>query len=352
MSNQTILYKLDAANKVREWCCWTEDNTLIIRFGLLNGQKVFERTELSSPQRAEEEAKRCIRKQQERKGYTSHIPTSRELRPMLAHRFQEHSSKLPELVIIQPKLNGYRCLGTKFRMETRTTLSLPSFPQVQHCLNMLPEDIILDGELYNHNTRFQSIMKSRTSIPTKDSLFTEYHVFDCVEDMPYIKRRVLLSEVIMELMDKYQKNPFIAYDQPIPFPLQTVPSTSAKVTDAAKYLDKYLSERYEGIMLRDPQAHYEIDVRSYSLQKYKLRESDYFKIVDIIPAPRRSKEGLMVCIMPNGVTFKSAIKGSQVQREMALRYPMNYIGKFAFVEYAEISVDGKPIQGVGRLQDV
>ncbi len=169
--------------------------------------------DLSSPQEAEEAARRRITKQISRRGYTEHLPTSRILRPMLAHRFQDHASKLPEKVIMQPKLEGYRCLGSKNSMLTRTNSPLPAFPQIAHCLSFLPDDIILDGEIYNHGTRFQTIMKSRRDMHSEDSLAMEYHVYDCVEpSMPYSSRRVLISEVVLEMMDQYEKSPFLHMD--------------------------------------------------------------------------------------------------------------------------------------------
>lgn len=347
---QTILYKLDSNNNMREWCCWTENTTLIIRYGLLNGQKVFEQLDYSNPGLAQEHARRRITKQLDRRGYTREIPTSRQLRPMLAHTYQKHGHKLPENIIIQPKLEGYRSLGTSKKMITRTKATLPAFPHIEHCLKFLPEDIVLDGEIYNHGSRFQSIMKSRSNLMTQDSLMMEYHVFDCVEpSMPYHARRVLVSEIVMELMDQYEKKPFTTAFGVCPFPIQAVQTNAAKLHEIPFYMEKYTKDKYEGIMIRDPNAHYEIDTRSYGMLKYKERDEDYYKVVDVVPGPKRKAEGVLVCVTSQGRSFRCTIKGTQTDRERALRFPSNWVGKYVIVEYRGFTDDDLPKEAVARL---
>lgn len=340
------LYKLDCNNNVREWVCWNEDNILHIRYGLLNGKKVFERQVLPSPEDAEEQVRRRTEKQLNRKGYHKTIPKSRTLMPMLAHRYQKHADKLPEKVLIQPKLNGYRCLGSKTKMQSRTNTKLPAFPHIQHCLSLMSEDFILDGELYNHGSRFQSIMKSRTHLATEDSLMIEYHVFDCVEDLPYHQRRVIVSELMIELQDRYEKKPYIAYQRPVPFPILPVPTTLINVSEIETYHTKYEADGYEGIMIRNPDAHYEIDTRSYNLLKYKKREQEFYKIVDVIPGPRRKEHAVFVCELPNKRTFNCTPKADAYTKVLYLKTPALVLGKFAKVEFQGETDDGLPSHAV------
>jgi ATP-dependent DNA ligase len=342
------LYKLDCNGKVREWTCWTEDSNLIIRFGLLNGSKVFERYTLASPQEAEVQAERRCTKQMKRRGYIETIPTSKPFGPMLAHTFQDHNHHMPDKVIFQPKFDGFRCIGSKVKMTTRTNVELPAFPHIQYALSFLPEDILLDGELYVHESRFQRIMKSRRSIASQDSLFIQYHVYDCVEEnLSYNDRRILISEVIIEMMDEYEKKPFVAGGFPIPFPIQSVRSVYGDKSETQKYHDLWKGENYEGVMIRNPDATYDIDTRSYALQKYKMADKDYFKIVDVIASPKRKNEGVLVCKTTKGVTFKCTIAGTKVMKEQALRNPLFFVGKFMLIEYRGISEEGKPTHAVG-----
>lgn len=343
---QTILYKLDSTGNIREWCCWTEDNKIFIRYGRLNGEKIFEKQELPTHQEASEHARRRIRKQKERKGYTEKIPTKRVLMPMLAHRFQDHALKLPENVLCQPKLNGYRCLGSSSKMHTRTNVGLPAFPHIQYCLSLLSDEYTLDGEIYNHNTRLQRIMKSRSAFPTQESFAMEYHIYDIVEEIPYSQRRVIIADLMIDLQEKYEKSPFFAYKQPLPFPLMTVRSYSAKREEVQNYHDKFVAAGYEGAIIRNPEGIYEIDTRSYDLQKYKEREQEYYKIIDVIPGKKRNKEGVFVCQMADGTSFDCTPKATRYTKLLYLQNPLMVVGKYALVEYESINESGKPSQAV------
>lgn len=352
---KTTLYKLDSNNQVREWSCWAEEDPnnrgkflVIIRYGLMIGQQIFEKYQFDTEELANTESKRRIRKQIQRKGYTDHIPTSRPLRPMLAHTYQDHYGKMPETVVFQPKLDGYRCLGSKTRMETRTAVMLPAFPHIQYTLSLLPEDTILDGELYMHNMRFQQIMKSRTHTPIMDFHAIEYHVFDCVEpSLTFSERRVTLAETIMDLMAAYDKKPYFVNGQLVPFPILPVKTFVGKLSETENYFNKFISEQYEGVMLRDPNSHYELDCRSYGLLKYKKREFDYFKIVDVIPGKRSKSEGVLVCKTDKGITFNCTFATTAAQKSLILAKPNLVLGRFIKVEYLGWTDDNKPRNAQG-----
>ena len=84
-TTQTLLYKMDSRNKIREWCIWTELNKVIIRHGETNASKTFETITCDSIDDAIVQADRRIAKQKDRRGYTTHIPITKPLLPMLAN---------------------------------------------------------------------------------------------------------------------------------------------------------------------------------------------------------------------------------------------------------------------------
>lgn len=352
---KTTLFKLDSNNNVREWSCWTEEDPsnrgkflVLIRYGLMVGKQVFEKYLYDTEELATTEAKRRIRKQRERRGYTDDIPTTRPFKPMLAHMYQDHASKMPNNVIFQPKLDGYRCLGTKARMETRTSVLLPGFPHIQHALSFLPEDTVLDGELYMHNTRFQQIMKSRTLTPIMDFHIIEYHVFDCVEtSLSFSERRVTLAETILDLMAAYEKKPYFVNGQLIPFPILPVKTFAGKLSETENYYNKFIAENYEGVMIRDPQAVYELDHRSHGLLKYKKRDTDFFKIIDVIPGKKRKDEGVLVCVTAKGISFNCTFATTAAQKSLIFAKPHLVIGRFIRVEYLGWTDDNKPRNAQG-----
>ena len=104
----------------------------------------------------------------------------------------------------------------------------------------------MDGEVYDHDLPFDKISgKFRKNL--ENSL--KYFVFDKFGDDPYVVRNSgVLSGTYVNIVP-------------------TVPITKDEV-DA--YLHSFMSDGYEGIMVRNPHSPYESG-RSYSLQKFKIR---------------------------------------------------------------------------------
>ena len=341
-TTQTLLYKMDSRNKIREWCIWTELNKVIIRHGETNASKTFETITCDSIDDAIVQADRRIAKQKDRRGYTTHIPITKPLLPMLANRAQEHMSKIPDKVAYQPKLDGYRCLGSFDRMRTRTNSPLPVFPQIKKALAALPPEIVLDGELYSDNKRFQQIMKSRAQTLTYDSVLMEYHVYDLVdENVKYSSRRTLLAEIVLELQDAYEKDPYVLNHQPIPFPIMPVQTYIGKSSELLNYQAKFVAAGYEGTIIRNLDSCYEIDTRSYGLLKYKESDLDWCRILSTEPGRTKKTEGVLVCDY-NGQTFRASLNTNHEERKKLLIYPHLYIGKAALVEYYGLTDKGVP----------
>ena len=78
------------------------------------------------------------------------------IKPMLAHKVNDQKIDFNEPVFIQPKLDGVRCLFTKDGAYSRTG---KQFYNLQHIELKLSDffsanpDVVLDGELYNHELR-------------------------------------------------------------------------------------------------------------------------------------------------------------------------------------------------------
>jgi len=111
------------------------------------------------------------------------------IKPMLAHKLDESRIDWAKPVYMQPKLDGVRCVFTKDGAYSRTG---KQFMNVQHIEDSLREffkqkpDMILDGELYNHNLKndFEKIISLvRKQKPTEQdrleaSQMMQYHVYD------------------------------------------------------------------------------------------------------------------------------------------------------------------------------
>ena len=111
------------------------------------------------------------------------------IKPMLAHKLDESKIDWSKSVYMQPKLDGVRCLFTKDGAFSRTGKQFMNIAHIEkmlkHFFNERP-DVILDGELYNHDLRndFEKIISLvRKQKPTDEDRaeahkMIQYHVYD------------------------------------------------------------------------------------------------------------------------------------------------------------------------------
>jgi len=285
------LYKLDSKGKVRTWSIATSGNTYTQVHGILNGKlqstttvvpagkNIGKANETTAEEQCQLEADALWKKKRDRSGYTEEIPTDKPLRPMLAKPYSDKVDFEGQNWVIQPKLDGVRCLAKfdeegKVTLWTRTGKQIKSVPHIAKDLEELGQPYpgaIYDGELYNHELKddFQELLSciKRDKVVEKSKI-VQYHIYDLVdEDKTFDTRNIKLKAHMLQL----------------PSSTSLVPvSTTAPVlrasdlkTEAACWVDK----GYEGIMLRDLTSKYKINGRSSGLLKFKDFMDEEFKIV-------------------------------------------------------------------------
>ena len=96
-------------------------------------------------------------------------------KPMLAHKFNGDRVDWSQPVYIQSKLDGVRCLFTKDGAYSRTGKKFMNLKHIEMALKPWFEsqpDVILDGELYNHELKnnFEKIISLvRKQKPTREN---------------------------------------------------------------------------------------------------------------------------------------------------------------------------------------
>jgi len=110
----------------------------------------------------------------------------------------------------------------------------------------------------------------------------------------------------------------------------------------------FTADGFEGTMVRDPLAHYEIGKRSYSLMKLKDFVDAEYRIVDIVDGAG-SDVGLAIFELETdtGARFNCRPEGTQENRAELFKNRKNLVGKFLTVRFQELSRDGIPIFPVG-----
>ena len=198
------------------------------------------------------------------------------IKPMLAHKVNDKKIDFNEPVFIQPKLDGVRCLFTKDGAYSRTGKQFHNLRYIE--LRLAPffdkhPDVVLDGELYNHDLRDDSeqiISLVRKQKPTDEDRLNsadmiQYHVYDYI--IPFIGYEARLKW-LMSNKDHLWSNVVI--------PVET--HRVYKYEEAANmHYDGFIKQGYEGSILRLNGAYEQ--KRSYNLQKFKDFSDDEATIV-------------------------------------------------------------------------
>lgn len=261
------------------------------------------------------------------------------VQPMLAMPEKRVKSIRWQGAIVQPKLDGHRCLiaSTEEGVIAYSRKGKP-IDAIDHITDEwfdLPVGTVLDGELYHHGTKLQTI-GSWIKRKQENTRKLQYVVYDLVDIGNYADRSEKLENLFLQRMRVMEHSKLIQ---------QHVLNVSSNHMDHAKALMmKFRTEGYEGAMIRHGDHGYEIGRRSSSLVKLKVFEDQEFRVFDIT----ESKEGWGVLHMlaPNGKRFRASAPGTHAEKEWTLKMKENYIGKLVTVEFAHWTDEGKPFQPV------
>lgn len=111
------------------------------------------------------------------------------LKPMLAHKYDDKRVDWSQPVYIQPKLDGVRCLFTSEGAYSRNGKQFKNLRHIEIALEPFfndNPDAVLDGELYNHDLKkdFEKIIslvkKQKPTQEDKDNAtrLIQFHVYD------------------------------------------------------------------------------------------------------------------------------------------------------------------------------
>ena len=292
MEEANKLYKLDTKGKPRVWWIEYDEEKYRTHSGILDGKIVTSGWIYAEEKNIGKANHTTVREQvlleveaeYEKKKYQGKYHTSLEetssgakfVEAMLAQKYVPKKHNVFPY-ISQPKLDGVRCLVSKYHMQTRNGKEFVSCPHVANELKSFFEsnpDVVLDGELYNHDLKdeFEKIVSLvRKTKPKPEDIeetakVVQYHVYDVITPEPkkYTERYDIISNL------SGMTNVKIVYAEAV---------NNKEELDGmmAKYLDK----GYEGQMLRVDTTPYE-NKRSNSLLKNKEFDDAEFKIIDIV----------------------------------------------------------------------
>lgn len=359
MNELPTLYHRGKTGAMIEWKVWVEGDTYIVEWGQIGGAKQIAkvvceaknvgRANSTTPQeQAIFEAKAKWQYQRDRK-YRESIEEAKEVvflpSPARQKVFQwggkEKLLRFP--VDVQRKFDGVRCLayreGNEVLLISRNGLQWTA-PHIAKALaDILPEDCVLDGEMYVHGVGFQTITSwvKRLQPETEQ---VEFHIYDCPEyngitEESWSVRKQHLAEVM-----RNAKKPLILTD-----------TYSASSEKEIKTLQKqFVSEGFEGAIVRILTGIYKYGERSNYVLKVKDFIDAEYEVVGAETGKKGSKEEnavIWICKNKNGDTFSVRPKGSIKDREKAYKTARSRFGQLYKVKFFEYTDDGLPRFPVG-----
>lgn len=317
-----------------EW--WQEGSVHQTAQKATTGKNIGKSNETNSREQALSEAESEFKKQKD-KGYFE-IGGQCELEfplPMLAHDYKKRGKSIKFPCYGQPKLDGFRCLYNEEKgFWSRQGKRFDQAVDLSH-LKTHGHGMTLDGELilprpYTFQQTCQAIKKQR-----EETRLLEYHVFDIMETGTFYERATLLGDTF--------KNSI--YEPKVKI-VGLVHLLEKEEID--QYLQTYLEQGYEGLILRNFEGQYEVGQRSVDLQKYKEFEDAEFKVVDIIDGVgRESGAAILVCETTEGKTFQVRPRGTYEMRQGMFRERNKHIGTEWTVRYQNLTDDQIPRFPVG-----
>ena len=265
------------------------------------------------------------------------VDSYERFKPMLAsdytkrHQSEGHS---------QPKLDGIRCLADKNGLWTRQGKPINSCPHIWESVRSIVEnspDIVLDGELYNHDlkedfNKITSLVRKSKSTP-EDILeaekMVEYHVYD------------MFSSVTPNLLFTQRTHVLEAIISKEGASVHLVPTTYCSDQESLDSMyAEYTTDGYEGQMVRNDTP-YE-NKRSNGLLKRKEFITEEFRVASMLEGQGNWAGHVkkFALIMPSGENCGAGVRGKQ--DKLKELWESGNTPSWATLRYFGLTPDGVP----------
>ena len=263
-------------------------------------------------------------------------------KPMLAYPVSDKPIDYSKPVFIQPKLDGVRCViqyerRTQPREDVVVAYSRTGkeWKNINHIVtDLVPffqkyTNVILDGELYNHDLKdnFEKIISLvRKTKPTDEHKLeskemVEFHCYDIIdEELPFEQRIEFVTESLMLLGDN----------------IYTVDTHNASSEVFTKQLHKVnLNKGYEGSIVRTNDV-YKCG-RSWSLRKFKEFHDTEATLTGWVEGKgkRKGTIGKFTAIDTEGNIFGMPVMDNFKYLQDNFEMMKGYVGKTATFTYFE-----------------
>lgn len=337
------LFAISKTGKIKTWTIETDEANIIVTHGQLLG-KMQTITTVATPKnvgRANEttarvqatiEAQAKWLKQMDKKYRQTvseaQVADSETLLPMLAHDYTKVGHRIKFPCYVSPKLDGLRCIAkvhdngvVVFHSRGGKQYPVPEHLRAQlFNIYTMTGHTIYDGELYIHGMTLQNIT-SCVKKPNENTPNLTFLVFDLPSTLLWEARHDALS-----MLEEYCNAD-----------VNIVPNFYVRDEEEAReYMDSYLEDGFEGLMLRNVDGAYEWGNRSGDLQKWK----DFQDIEALVESIEEDKlgEGVLLCRLASGVTVRCKMRGTHDSRSYSNM--LFYIGSWINIRFQAFTDDG------------
>lgn len=263
------------------------------------------------------------------------------IKPMLAKPFSDDDEIVYSEIRVQPKLDGMRCIAYMdgkwdVVLYSRDNNIISTVPHINWALNKYRwEPMVLDWELYYHGWNFQENMRLlKKNVPGETGRLIKYVVYD----------RCNAWE--MKYLDRFYTIPRTHYESVQYLGCSVVNDKN----DLVSIHQKYLSEWYEGTMIRDKNSPYHPWKRSKSLIKMKDFDDLAATIIEIVPYESDNSLGKLIVKSLEGPSigkiFEATLKWTNSQKRSLITDPESFIWLTAEIRYFWLSEKLIPRIGV------
>ena len=262
---------------------------------------------------------------------------------MLAHPYGKRNFNRDSF--IQPKLDGIRCYITKNGAFSRNHKEFKTVEHIKEAFKPLfKEDpqLILDGELYNHQLKndFNKIIslvrkKNPSKTETEDAeKYIQFHWYDYCNfnqkneevSAGFRLRNMTISDAISQINSRH---------------IIEVPTHDVSIIESAKLWHKdFLEQGYEGSILRLNKPYEQ--KRSYNLQKFKDFQDSEATITGWVEGQgkRTGTVGKFIARDHDGIEFGMPVMDDYTIMEKMYDIADWYIGKTATFTYFQKTPSG------------
>ena len=279
-------------------------------------------------------------------------------KPMLAKQADKVTSKkiFDKVWIASRKIDGLRAsiymgLDNKLHTSSRGAMNydaamyqILNHPELIRLFNENP-GIILDGECYHHGYSLQQLSGiARTQKTAVDYDILQFYWYDIVDPNSTFDER---WSYMQDLRDQFE----FGFDPEKEFKrdelrIQFVPQEEVIGWDnIMKLHNQYVSEGWEGVVVRDPDKVYRPNGRTNDMIKVKLYKSEEFLVTGYELGLRGIEDMVFTLVTKDGIPFKAKPHGDRAQKDWYVEnFETECLNEYATVKFFYLSDTGCPLQ--------